>query len=125
MTAVNSLPVLNALTGSLPCEGAKALPYVMDFSLAGEYDFDLTQQQQQGQFTTLQGFFIDNSANSDTVTITCNVTDQPIIVPPNSQGYYSMLMTTPPKFTAVSSGAVQVYIALMNFYIPPTVWKVT
>lgn len=123
--AIGQLPVFNALTGSLPCEGAKCLPYQADFSAANEYDFDLTAQWQSQQFSTLQGFYIDNSANSSTVTITCGTTNQTIVVPPQSCGYYTMLMTTPPKFSAVSAGAVVVYIALMNFYVPPTVWKVT
>lgn len=122
--SVTQLPVLNALTGSLPCEGAKALPYTMDFSATNEYDFDFTAQYQQGQFTTVQGCFIDNSLNAATLIITIDGTNQTIVVPKNSCGYYVFLTTTPPKLKITSTGNVSVYVAFINFYVPPTVWSV-
>lgn len=123
---LGQLPIFNALTGLLPCEGARALPYVADFSINTEYDFDFTLQFNQKQFTAIQGLYIDNSKNAQSVTVTClGGTEQTIVAPPNSCGYYTLLSTSPPKFSVASSGAVSVFLAFLNFYVPPTVWKTT
>ena len=124
MTTIGTLGIQNVLTGGMPCEGAKVLPYVMDFSAASQYDFDLTGQYQGNQFTTLQCAYIDNSANGSSLTISMNVTNQTIVVPKNSCGYFTLVMPAPPKLSVTTAGLVKVYMALMNFYIPPTVWSV-
>lgn len=121
-TKVSSLQINNALNGSLPCEGAKVMPYYMDFAAALQFDFDLTFQYNQKQFTTVQGFYIDNHLNGSTVTVTIDGTGQTIVVPANKSGFFIMLMPVPPKFSIASAGAITVYIAFLNFYVPPIVW---
>lgn len=121
---VTMLAVQNALNGLIPCEGPKALCYAADFSVATEYDFDLTQQFQQNIFTMLQCIFIDNSDNSSVVEVTVNGTGQTFQAPANSCGFYTLLMTSPPKLVLASQGGVVVNVQLLNFYIPPTVWLV-
>lgn len=121
---INTAGVIQTLNGALPCEGPKALPFIMDFSAFSEFDIDLTQQYQQGQFTTLQAIYIDNSANGSTLTVTVNGTGQTIVAPKNSCGYYILLMPQPPKLAITTAGVVKVYVSLMNFYIPPYVWSV-
>lgn len=122
MPTVNNLSIQNALNGSLPCEGAKVLPYNADFAAAATYDFDLTQQWQQKSFSTVQGFYINNSANLSPVTVTVNGTGQTIVVPASKSGFFIMLMPSPPKLSINSAGGVTVYIAFLNFYVPPIVW---
>lgn len=124
MAYVSSLPVFNALTGLLPCEGAKAMPYVADFSATTEYDFDFTQQVQNKQFTTVQGLYVDNSANASSVVITVGGTNQTITVKANTCGYYTLLSTGNPSFKITSAGGVSVPLVFLNFYVPPTVWAV-
>lgn len=121
--SVGTLPVENALMGSLPCEGARVLAFIADFSLATEYDFDLSSQFNNGIFTTLQTAYIDNSLSGQPTSIFIPAVQQTLTCPPNSQGYFSLLMTNPPNFQFSSSGGVNVGIQLMNFYIPPTVWS--
>lgn len=125
MAQVSFIAPQNALNGVLPCEGPKALPYTMDFSLADEYDFDFTQQYQQNVFTSVQCAYVDNSLNGQNTTIIVNGTGQQISVPANSQGYFTLLAVPAPKFAVASAGAgVLVQIIFLNFYIPPTVWAV-
>lgn len=122
--SVSFIAPQNALNGLTPCEGPKALNYIMDFTAAAEYDFDLSQQWQQGAFTTVQCAYIDNGLNTSPCFITVNGTGQTITVPPNTCGFYTLLMVDPPKLSIASAGQFQIYVALLNFYVPPTVWKV-
>ncbi len=122
MAVVSNLSIQNALNGQLPCEGAKVLPYIMDFAASVQYDFDLTQQYNQGSFSSVQGFYIDNTGNGSTVVVTVDQTQQTIVVPAGKSGFFIMLMPSPPKLSARSAGAVSVYIGLINFYVPPIVW---
>lgn len=123
MPTVSTISPQNALDGLIPCEGPKALPYLMDFSAAAEYDFDFTQQWQQQTFSTIQCCYIDNSLNASPVTVTVNGTGQTITCPANSQGFFTLLTVPPPQFAVVSAGSVVVQIIWLNFYIPPTVWS--
>lgn len=123
MSQIGSLPVFNALTGLLPCEGAKGLSYSADFSAAQEYDFDFTIQYQNKVFTAIQCVWIDNADSASVAILIVNGSGQRIVAPANSQGYYTLLATSPPKFQFLSAGGVIVPIDFLNFYVPPTVWK--
>lgn len=125
MAFAPTLPIFNALTGLLPCEGPRALPFDADFSATTEWDFDFTQQWNNKDFTTIQCAYIDNSANAVSATLIVNGTGQTIVAPPNSCGYYTLLATQPPKFALQSTSGGLVHIDFMNFYVPPTVWKTT
>lgn len=117
-----NFPVLN---GSLPCEGTKAYPFNLDFTAVNAYKIDLTQQQIQKQFTTLQTVWIDNADNTAEFELICTTTGQRIIAPPQSQGFYAMLQPSPPVFSVQTSGALVMEIILLNFYIPPQVTDVS
>ncbi len=116
----------NTANGSAPCEGPRALSYNLDFSVASSYDVDLTQQFQGGQFTTIQGFYCDNSQNASPLIVTCGGTGQTLVVPPFACAYLPMLQTLPPKFNVATAGLIaNIFISFFNFYIPPMVWKTT
>ena len=119
---VSSVPVFNALTGLLPCEGAKAMPFVCDFSVTTEYDFDFTLQKNQGQFSTVQGIYVDNSLNASPLQIEVGGTLQNIVVKKQTAGYYTLLTTGNPTLRLISAGGVVVKVVFINFYVPPTVW---
>jgi hypothetical protein len=114
-------PVLN---GQMPCEGPKALSFNLDFTAATEYDFDLTPYQQQGQFTTVQTAYVDNSANPSTLTINVHGTMHNIVIGPNEAGYVAIIAPTPTKFSVVTAGLINpINLVLLNFYVPPAIWK--
>jgi len=114
---------IQSANGFQPCEGPRCLSYNLDFSAATEYDFDLTQQQQQGQFTTLQTVYIDNSSNAAALTLTVQGTNQVITWAPNTQGFVTIVSQVPAKFSISTSGGILIAVQLMNFYIPPAMWK--
>jgi hypothetical protein len=113
-----------ALNGSLPCEGTKVFPYILDFTGGkNAYAIDLSQQAQQKQFTTLQTVYVDNSANTAALQIICGTTGQIITCPALSQGYFAILQPMPPQFQVQTTGNLILTIQLLNFYIPPCVWS--
>lgn len=110
--------------GELPCEGTKALPFNLDFTVADAYLIDLTQQYNQKLFTSIQCVYIDNSLNPSPLQIICGTTNQVTTCPPFSQGFFELLLPTPPKLMVQTIGVLVVNIQLLNFYIPPDVWTI-
>lgn len=123
MPNATGLGIVNILNGETPCLGPKCIPYTANFALGNRYDFDLTQFIQNNQLENIQTIYVDNSANGNILTITMVGTNQTVVVPKNSCGYYTILMPKLASFSAVTSGTVLVYFAMLNFYIPPTVWS--
>lgn len=118
-TGLGILPLIN---GTPPCNGAKVIPFIMDFNAASVYDFDFTQQQQGGQIDYIQTAFIDNTLNAQNLIVTVGASQQRIQVPKNSAGYFTLLAPNPLKCSFTTTGLVLVYVGFINFYIPPTVW---
>jgi len=110
--------------GELPCEGTKALPFNLDFTVANAYLIDLTQQYNQKQFTSIQCVYVDNSLNPSPLQIIAGTTNQVTTCPPFSQGFFELLLPTPPKLMVQTVGVLIVNIQLLNFYIPPEVWSI-
>lgn len=122
MVQANPFGILPALNGIVPCEGAKCIPFIGDFSAAASYDFNFTQVQQSKQISTIQCVYVDNTANASNLTISIDTTNQTIVVPANSAGFFTIIA---PQFTvahATTAGVVKVYFAFLNYYIPPIVW---
>lgn len=112
--------------GEMPCEGPRAFPFLLDFSIANAYLIDLTAQYQNKQFTSMQCAWVDNTLNDSPFQIIVNGTNQVIECPPFSQGFYELLLPSPPKITVQTVGGnFTVQIILLNFYIPPQVWNIT
>lgn len=114
----------NLMNGITPCEGPRALSQICDFSLNSDYLFNLTQAQQNGEFSTLQTVFIDNSANTVNAVVTIQGgTGQEIVLGPKQSGYFPILCSTPPIVDVTSPGSTaKVGIIFLNFYIPPFSW---
>jgi hypothetical protein len=109
----------------VPSGGPKCVPTNVDFSNSGQIELDGQQIVTQGKIEYLQGVFIDNSANTDPVSITMSTTEQKIICPPKSQGYFSILCPDPPQMIA-STPQTNGRVIPMFFYnvpIQPAVWS--
>ena len=110
----------------VPKGGPKTIPAILDFSNTGSIDIDGELVVSQGAIEYLQGVFIDNSKNAVALTLTIHGTEQPIICPPNAQGYFAILCQNPPKMTAqTTQAALQIKVFFYNVPIQSIVWKVT
>lgn|ERR1700748_1926883 len=124
---VNVNGIVPVMNGAIPCEGAKTLPFNLDFSLATDYEIDLTQQYQQKQFTTLQTLYAQNNSQTEDLVFTINGTGQVILLAPNWAGFIPVISASPPKLTitCLDNTINMQNIQLMNFYLPPLVWNTT
>ena len=109
----------------VPAGGPKCVPTNVDFSNAAQVVLDGQQIVQNGRIEYLQGVFVDNSANVNNLSLTMSTTGQVIIVPKQSQGYFSIMVPDPPQIVA---GTVQANIVIPMFFynvpIQPAVWSV-
>jgi hypothetical protein len=115
-------PVFNAL---VPKEGPKIIPMSFDFSAAAGYAVNLLSQYQKKVISGVQCIYIDNSLNSSPVTLTFGTSNQKIICPPLTQGYFPVLMPNAPSMTIASAGGVVVPIDLINVPIQSQVWPIS
>lgn len=61
---------------------------------------NLLSQFQTGRFTSVQAVYADNSTVPYQVRLTCDETGQTIVLPPFSQGFYKLLVSSSPTLTA-------------------------
>ena len=109
--------------GCPPKEGYESETVDLDFSVANSIDVDLSVQQGKGNFSAVQTVYVNNSQNASPVNITMTQTNQVIVAPPQSCGYYNLLQPTPPRLNFTSAGGVLVRVQCMNFYLPGVVWS--
>lgn len=121
-TSVVGIGIYNAC---IPKNGGRCVPLPFDFSAVGvtEIKFDYSRMAQRDFMTYCQTLFIDNADNAQPVTIIVDETNQRIVAPPNSQGYYPCLMNTI-RFTIRSTSGGRVPVNLINIPIPGAVWRV-
>lgn len=113
-------------TGDAACEGRKSITTIIDFTIGLTFQLDLTLiQQMQNWIKSVQCLYVDNADNADAKTIIMGVTNQRIIVPANSQGYYPILQPDPPVLQFKSSVANTLKIQVLNFFLPPYIWGPT
>jgi hypothetical protein len=98
----NKFPVFNM---TLPAEGPVSVPLNYDFAASQEYNVDLTELVNNGVISFVSGAWIDNQDNAEAVTLVCNATGMRIVIPANSQAWYSLLATNPPLFTLTTEAA--------------------
>lgn len=108
--------------GYVPKEGPQSVTIPLDFS-SGQFLFeDLTAESQQETISVVQCVFIDNSNNPYPVSLFFAITQFTLWCPPNCQGFFPIVNSGPPNFTAFSSGGVKILIQLLNFPMPAAVW---
>ena len=121
---VRDVPVFAAL---IPREGPKAVPVPFDFTAYNSQVVDLSNLQQRGLISAVQAVFADNSANPVALVISVNGSQQNIIVPPNSQGYFPLLVPAAIELTVSMTGATSpgTTIFLLNFPVPAVQWAIS
>jgi len=107
--------------------GPRAIPLVFDFTASGSNGAaivtDFTLEEQNGLIGSIQGIFIDNSANpANNFTITFPNCGQKISIPKNSQAIMPIWEPTPLRVTASSAGLVLVPCLFLNMPVAPVVW---
>jgi hypothetical protein len=124
----NSLGCKPILNQTVPDEGPKVIPLILNFSGAvTEYDLDLLLQQEQTLISMIQTVFVDLSEASNDLQMTIGVgtVNQTIDAKAGSQGYYPVLCPNPPKINfSVETGGDIVKVFLINVPIAGVVWTV-
>lgn len=117
-----AFPIANVI---VPQSGPKCVPATLDFSATASYDIDGQGIIDAHGIEYIQGVFIDNADNAVPFTITCGGTGHRVVVGPNSQGFYPLLVQTPPRFTAQSTQAAgrKVVCTFYNVPIMTSAWK--
>jgi hypothetical protein len=121
---VGNLNFQNVQNQTLPEEGPKSIPLLLDFTgSVTEWDVDLLQAEDQKKITSVQTLFIDMTGASGTMTVTIQGTNQLIVALKNTQGYYPVLCPYPTRLAFVSSSAhIIVPVQLINIPIAGVVW---
>ena len=120
-----NLTIKDTYNFEVPCEGAKVIPLLLDFSAFTEYDIDLTQLEQQGRFSMLQTVFIDLSDTASALVVVVTDVLQQIVANGHTQGYYPVLVPNPSKLQIQClSGQVE-RVHLINVPIAGVVWAAT
>jgi hypothetical protein len=102
----------------IPRGGPKAVSASLDFSNTPAIEIDGEGVVSRGQIEFIQGAFIDNSANATAFTLEMGNTTQKIVVGPNMQGYFPILMTNPPHMTARTTQANGRVIPIIFYNVP-------
>lgn len=111
----------------IPKGGPATIPALLDFTNTGEILIDGEIVISTGKIEYLQGVFIDNADNPDALSMTLDTTGQRVICPANSQGYFSILATNPPRITAETpqGGTKKIRVLFYNVPIQSGVWAVS
>jgi hypothetical protein len=107
---------------TLPVEGPQAIPVNLDLSVDINQEIDVTQLTGNGQISFVSGMWADNLDNAHDVTMICNGSNQRILIPASSQGWYVLLATNPPVFNVsqAATGA-ELRLIFVNFPVFPFV----
>ena len=109
----------------IPKEGPKSIPISFPFTgSALSFTVDFSQVIQQGRIACINGLFIDNSANPDSLSVTVQQTGQVIVCPPEAQGIFPIIGPEFTRVTVASLGAVTVLIQFLNTTPTLSVWSV-
>lgn len=109
--------------GEAPGKGSRALRQVLDFSLYNPIDINLSFEQDSERLEFVQAIFLDNSDNSNTLTVTSNSTNQKISIPAGYQGTIPILASlSSPKFQFATTGTPLIPVQFLSFPCPAAIW---
>ena len=106
----------------LPKEGPLCYPQSLDFRTVGEATVDLQSEIIAGHISYVSGFYADNSANANPLTIVVSTTGQRIIIPAGKQAYMPTLSTTSAVYTLTTNAAANLVIPFFALNFP--VWPI-
>lgn len=127
--ATENLVAFKTYNTERPEDGPKAVTLNLDLSAATGANgapiiLDFVKIQDLHRLPYLQTVFIDNSAQTQELTMTVGISQQVIKCPPNAQGYFPVLAPNPPRLTFQSANVAQtnLIVILCSHFIPPCVW---
>jgi hypothetical protein len=99
--------------------------YSANIPLAAAVSYAFTQNADDIGLDACRGLFVDNSNNSQPITISCGGTSQQFVVPPYSQANFPIFQLAygQVQLTFASTGAVDVPIGLLNFEPQLNIWN--
>lgn len=107
--------------GLAPVRLPRALSQVLDFTSVSSISVHLTKARDEDKLEWVQTLFIDNSANTASVSVTAAITNQTLVVPPGSQAYLPILAPEP-EFLFVTSGGSLVPVQFLTSAYPAMIW---
>jgi hypothetical protein len=113
---------LDIRNNRFPCEGPKALTQVLDFSNAPSYVVDFTSLVEASKISEIQTVFVDNADSLFPLIIVADMTQQRIIVPPNSQAYLAVLNLAP-SFVVSSASGIKIKLHFLNIPCTNCIWS--
>lgn len=119
----NTTTILGSYNAMVPAEGPKVVPVIAQLQANQAVTIDLSQLQQQGKISFIQGLMVDNSLNAQPVTVTSQAFNQKILVPAGAQAVLPIFVINPPVFIAASTGGVNVPLFFFNIPLPAQVWN--
>lgn len=112
---------LGTIPGSSPAEGPKTLPLTLDFtSTANQFVLQTQQLLYSGAMSSLQSAIVNNTANSQALTITVSISGNVITIPAGDMQTVTLLAPSMSTLTFASTGVAVVTVQLTNFFIQPT-----
>lgn len=106
-------------TMTLPSGGPVSVPDTWDFTANAETEIDLSELINNGWLDYIGGVYVDNSANTGTLTIKCQGTNQVIPIAAGQCGYVPLFMPSPPKAFVTSSANARVIFQWYNVPVFP------
>lgn len=116
---------LKVANGYAPNDGPRTVPIAFDFSAAATYNLDLTLERDTNRVEFIQTVFIDNWIGTSDLSVFVFGTNQTIICPSGSMGYFPILSTNEPKFTiACADGRATIrWLQFLTMPVAASIWK--
>ena len=112
---LQSFPTSN---GYAPTQGPRALPVVLDFSVASEQTIDLYKEEASGIIGFVQSLWIDNSLNTHDLVVLSTITQQKIVVPAYAQGAWPIIAAQTAAFSVSTTPTADLLIRLIFLNVP-------
>lgn len=119
----DSLLQFATYNGAIPKEGPKI--WTQNFNWAAVSSpavIDFTPLKMAGYVSGIQGIFIDNSGNTQPVTVQASVINLPLEIPGNYQGLFPLFVTNQTKLTISTTGTGKTGLFFLNFPVAAAVW---
>jgi hypothetical protein len=109
---------------AIPDEGPKCIRADLDFSTLDDISIEGLLATTTGTMSYIQGVYIDNADNANAVELLCAVTNQRVTCPAQSQGYFPLIITNPPRLTASTPHIANLRVKMFFYNIPiqPSIW---
>jgi hypothetical protein len=112
---------LGTIPGASPAEGPKTLPLTLNFTNSvNQFVLQTQQLLYSGAMSSLQSAIVNNTENSEPVTITVSISGNVITIPAGAMQTVTLLAPSMSTLTFASTGVAVVTVQITNFFIQPT-----